>query len=542
MNPSKISVTDYHQRSKHRLQQYANGPDGLDWASQPNPFREFVGSPKIELPLATPQFDASFADLYQRDKNPSAKTDADAIGALFELAMGLSAWKVAGDTRWALRNNPSSGNLHPTESYLITSGIDAIAAGVYHYHSYSHCLEQRCAFTTSTPADSLLIGLSSIHWREAWKYGERAFRYCQHDVGHAIAAFSYAAATLGWQVEVLEPCSDEHVNALLGLNRTQDFTNAEHETADVLLQIHPRAELRSEAGKEVSPVNLDELASCAQQGEWHGLANGLSPPSHIDWPVIDDISHTCIKPETESAGWCPPPLPDLMACPSTAHASRIIQQRRSAQAFDGVSTLPLEHFYRMLDCVLPRHNTLPFDSLNFAPRIHLAIFVHRVEGLETGLYILARSASGEKMLRENLSADFDWIKPATTPDHLGLYLLTSGNGENAARTISCHQDIAADSAFSLGMLAEFDSNIEHKPWQYRQLFWEAGMLGQTLYLEAEAADVSATGIGCYFDDTLHEILGIENTALQSMYHFTVGTAITDERIATEPAYQHLKDR
>jgi len=92
------------------------------------------------------------------------------------------------------------------------------------------------------------------------------------------------------------------------------------------------------------------------------------------------------------------------------------------------------------------------------------------------------------------------------------------------------------------MLAEFDSNIQDKPWQYRQLFWEAGMLGQTLYLEAEAADVRATGIGCYFDDTMHEILGIENTALQSMYHFTVGTAITDERIATEPAYQHLKDR
>ena len=207
-----------------------------------------------------------------------------------------------------------------------------------------------------------------------------------------------------------------------------------------------------------------------------------------------------------------------------------------------MSTLPLEHFYRMLDCVLPRHNTLPFDSLDFAPRIHLAIFVHRVEGLESGLYVLARSASGEKMLRENLSADFDWIKPATTPDHLALYQLVTGNSQNAARAISCHQDIAADSAFSLGMLAEFDSNIQDKPWQYRQLFWEAGMIGQTLYLEAEAADVRATGIGCYFDDTMHEILGIENTALQSMYHFTVGTAITDERIATEPAYQHLKDR
>ena len=41
--------------------------------------------------------------------------------------------------------------------------------------------------------DMLLVVLSSIHWREAWKYGERAYRYCQHDAGHAIAATRYAA-------------------------------------------------------------------------------------------------------------------------------------------------------------------------------------------------------------------------------------------------------------------------------------------------------------------------------------------------------------
>jgi SagB-type dehydrogenase family enzyme len=534
MKTSKISVTDYHQRSKHRLQQYANGPDGLDWASQANPFREFTGCLQIALPLATQQFNTRFADLYQRNTVPSATPDAQTIGALFELAMGLSAWKVSGHTRWALRNNPSSGNLHPTESYLITTGINNIAAGVYHYHSYLHCLEQRCAFATAPPADSLLIGLSSIHWREAWKYGERAYRYCQHDVGHAIAAFSYAAATLGWQVEVLAPCSDQHINTLLGLNRSDDFNNAEHETADVLLHIHSRA--------EHTPVNIDELASRAQQGNWHGQANCLSPQSHIDWPVIDDISHTCIKPQTNSERWHPPQLPDLISCPSTAQASSIIQQRRSAQAFDGISTLPLENFYRMLDCVLPRQNTPPFDSLLCAPRIHLVIFVHRVAGLESGLYVLARSANGEKNLRENLSADFDWIKADTTAEHLALYQLASGNSQNAARVISCHQEIAADSVFSLGMLAEFDSNIEHTPWQYRQLFWEAGIIGQALYLEAEAANVRATGIGCYFDDSLHEMLGIENTSLQSMYHFTVGTAIMDERLVTEPAYIHLKNR
>lgn len=486
------------------------------------------------MPFTAQHNTTAFADLYQRENISPADINLNSLGTLFELAMGLSAWKVYGNSRWASRNNPSSGNLHPTESYLITAGTNNVSAGVYHYHSYLHCLEQRCTFTAQPAADTLLIGLSSIHWREAWKYGERAFRYCQHDVGHAMAAFSYAAATLGWQVELLAYYSDKDISHLLGLDRADDFNNAEPETADVILQIHTR--------QQHAQIDIATIITCGQQGSWQGLANCLSPSPHAAWPVIEDISHTCIKPQTDITHWTVPTLPDLVQCKSMTTATTIIRQRRSAQAMDGISTLPLANFYRMLDCVLPRQNTPPFDSLNQAPRIHLAIFVHRVEKLEPGLYVLARTPEGELLLRNELNKEFDWIKPESAPNHLLFYQLATGNSQNAARVISCHQDIAADSAFSLGMLAEFDQLTETRPWQYRALFWEAGMIGQTLYLEAEAANVRATGIGCYFDDVMHEMLGIQNTTLQSLYHFTVGTAVTDERLRTEPAYAHLKNR
>lgn len=95
-----------------------------------------------------------------------------------------------------MRCNPSSGNLHPTEAYIVSHGIKGLQDGLYHYASRSHALEQRCHSTTKHPP-GLWIGLSSIHWREAWKYGERAFRYCQLDVGHALAALRYAAGLMG---------------------------------------------------------------------------------------------------------------------------------------------------------------------------------------------------------------------------------------------------------------------------------------------------------------------------------------------------------
>ncbi len=82
-----------------------------------------------------------------------------------------------------------------------------------------------------------------------------------------------------------------------------------------------------------------------------------------------------------------------------------------------------------------------------------------------------------------------------------LYALALGDCRQVAAHASCFQAIAGDSAFSLGILADFARTLEEDgAWAYRRLFWEAGLIGQVLYLEAEAAGVRSTGIGCYFDD------------------------------------------
>lgn len=63
------------------------------------------------------------------------------------------------------------------------------------------------------------------------------------------------------------------------------------------------------------------------------------------------------------------------------------------------------------------------------------------------------------------------------------------------------QDIASDGCFSLGMVARLEPTLHEKGvWMYPRLFWETGVLGQVLYLEAHAVGISATGIGCFFDN------------------------------------------
>ena len=75
---------------------------------------------------------------------------------------------------------------------------------------------------------------------------------------------------------------------------------------------------------------------------------------------------------------------------------------------------------------------------------------------------------------------------------------------------------------------------------YRKIHWQAGVLGQLLYLEAESLGLQGTGIGCFFDDEIHSLLGFTTNEYQVLYNFTMGGAYNDPRISTLPAYSHLE--
>ncbi|WP_051459775.1 SagB/ThcOx family dehydrogenase [Methylomicrobium lacus] len=526
------AVFAYHERTKHYLNRYAAGPGGLDWADQPDPFRRFKGCEIISLPPPGTELPVLFAELDQTVQTPAQPLTLSRLGLLLELAFGLSAWKQYGADRWALRCNPSSGNLHPTEAYVINSGANLLPAGVYHYLSHDHALEKRGEFNPNSTGSELCIALTSIHWREAWKYGERAYRYCQHDIGHALGALRYAAATLGWSLELLTECGDDELGRLLGLDRRADFKEEEAELPDLICRI------RFMQGVQLRP-DVDGLLKCAENAVWHGQAECLSQFHRNRWPIIEEVAKAVHKarakePDSQSAHH---PLP-VSVCPQTATA--IIRQRRSAQRFDALTYLPLSDFKRILSSVMPA-SRVPFDVWRWPPAVHLLLFVHRVENLVPGLYLLPRSHAAVEPLRAAMSGAFAWQAAENMAD-LPVYRLVAGNCQRMAKTVSCHQDIAGDGAFSLAMLAEFQQPISREPWCYRRLFWECGLIGQALYLEAEAAGMRGTGIGCFFDDSVHDILGLKDNRFQSLYHFTVGQALEDARLQTLPAYHHLSQR
>jgi SagB-type dehydrogenase family enzyme len=557
------AVLRYHERSKHHFHRHARSSGALDWVNQPDPFRRYEGAPFTQLPILnadeeplSPHYD----DLYRHGAVPSVSVTLRTLSRLFEYALALSAWKQVGDTRWALRSNPSSGNLHPTEGYLLIGALAGLAdaPGLYHYAPKEHGLEQRVSGSAEWFAQlmqefaphAFVVGLSSVHWREAWKYGERAFRYCQHDAGHAIGSLRIAAATLGWNAVVLHGLADDTLEDLLGLKRADDFAGAEREQPVCALLVWPNDSARPwRVGAQCSlPLGLDELL-VRELGKqrWRGTANRLSRDAPTVWAAIDEVALATRKPISEplAVDVFDPPAPthEGVAREGGSTAGRIIRQRRSLLACDGHTSITVERFYAMLARVMPRSDLpgqrrpMPWDAMAWEPRIHLALFVHRVDGLDPGLYLLVRDPAKEDKLKRAMHERFSWSAPARCPAELPLRRLQAGDARQLATQVSCAQHIAGDGVFSLSMIAEYrEALFTHGPWFYRLLFWETGLIGQVLYLEAEAAGIAATGIGCFFDDPVHQVFGFTGLEFQSFYHFTIGGPVRDDRLITLAPY------
>lgn len=537
-------ILDYHQSSKHRLSGYAPSPGFLDWDSQPDPFRFFQGCEPVALPLtAGPSL--SYTELFEGSV-PAQQPSLAALGLLWELAAGLSAWKSADGARWSVRTVPSSGNLHPIESYILLWRSEfALPAGVYHYDAFHHQLEcraplsatQSAALGAAYPDAYGVIGLSSLDWREEWKYGSRAFRYCQLDAGHALACLSSAARVCGWSLALDSRLTDADCAALMGLADAGAYGACEPEWPVFAAWLSPSC---LSALPPVEPL-VSSVAGLA----WQGVASRVSAES-VQWPEVALARFATVKadgaPLAFAGASSEPPQP-MGSCEPGARglipAAELIRQRRSAQRMDPKQGMRGEDFQRLLRRLLgPGSGEAwsPMGSFPFDPALQVLMLVHDVSGLEPGLYALNR-APGRWQAWE---AGQGWRRVTGA---LPLYQIgESGSLRREASQFSCFQGIAGRGAVTFVFVADMGEVLHREgAWAYRRLHWEAGALGQILYLEAEASGLRGTGIGCFMDDESLALSGHSPSAggrWQVVYHFTIGHGVEDARVESAPPYGH----
>ncbi|HWR26164.1 MAG TPA: nitroreductase family protein, partial [Methanosarcina sp.] len=373
----------------------------------------------------------------------------------------------------------------------------------------------------------------------SWKYGLRAFRYANHDLGHAIAALTFAAAGLGWKTSLLADMGSEEIAEILGISGRK---GPEKEEPACLLAVYPAGETCNK-GKLSS-----DTISAFRKMSWEGTPNVLSP-RHVEWVGIEQASEAARKPETnyfeEKKQALNPNTPSALSLNNdnpdesldAVSLRSVIRRRRSAIEMDNSAYMEKETFYEMLRKTLPEKNPV-FNPLFLGSFTHLLLFVNRVKDLLPGLYIFLRKPQVKDEFKASIRQDFLWEKPRDCPSELEFYMLMEETLYDFIAQLSCFQRKAADACFTVCMLSEFEEPLnKHGSWIYPYLFWECGILGQLLYLEAEANGLRGCGIGCYFDDPVHEAIGLKGLKFQDLYHFAVGAQLQEIGVITLHAYE-----
>jgi len=137
---------EYHGITKHSVASLRRAAHVLDWKNMPDPFRHYEGVPVLDLPADPPIPETPAFEVLRDLAGTTPAADGPTfLSQLLFYAAAISASKRVPSTgyRYALRVNPSSGNLHPTEFHFLTRGLKEWPDGLYHYRPSAHMAEQR---------------------------------------------------------------------------------------------------------------------------------------------------------------------------------------------------------------------------------------------------------------------------------------------------------------------------------------------------------------------------------------------------------------
>jgi SagB-type dehydrogenase family enzyme len=247
------------------------------------------------------------------------------------------------------------------------------------------------------------------------------------------------------------------------------------------------------------------MTEAASPAWFDGRANKLSD-EEIEYPLIERM-HAATKVVLSSPGVPPNEGSGAIALPPPATSERVfgalVRARRSALDFrGGAESMSLRQLSAILAATDGSYPT-DFAATRF---VQLWLYVHRVDGLEPGVYRY-------------------W------PKHGELERVRSGDQRVAAAGLSLGQDLAGNACVAFSMIADLERATRmYGDRGYRYAHFEAGAIGQRLYLAAEAFGLRGTGIGAFFDDQVHRYLGLHPAQGQVIYHFAIGHPVFDSRL------------
>lgn len=442
---------------------------------------------------------------------------------------GLTAQvKTAFGQTFYLRAAPSAGGLYPTEIYLVSRGNHLLPAGLYNYQVRTHslwrfwddhvwqALQEACFWHPALETTQIAVIVTSVFYRSAWRYQDRAYRRICLDAGHVLSNLELAGSLVDYRPHLIGGYRDEAVNQLLYLDAETESAIAIAALAD-LLQVEQNLPHFTTAQASSAQVDFPRIAdgdllpyihqaTCIEQDDnFRWLSRGKTVPDQAgpDATAIPDDKYNfpfCLKISTITS---PIDWDDRLQ-----GLERTILRRRSTREFTGAN-LTLEELGAVLDFVYQPHHYVD-QGLDGDPDycdvslIQTFVAVSGVEGLDAGCYYYAPLQQELRQIRfKNFRAELQYL------------CLGQDLGHDAGAVVFHTADLKA-------AIAHYGDRV------YRYLHLDAGHLGQRLNLAAVRLGLGVSGIGGFFDDQVNEVLGIpEDEAV--LYITTLGRPVDPDR-------------
>ncbi|MBU2552038.1 MAG: SagB family peptide dehydrogenase [Proteobacteria bacterium] len=451
------SAAEYHRLTRYAPNRISGG--GMDPLNQPNPYKTYPGAERIDLPRDVTLPKAPAWGILKGDlKRTSQPLDLPALARLLYMACGFTAQVQHGLETFYYRSAPSAGALYPVEVYLAARDVPGLEDGLYHFTPADFALTRLRRERPPAEIPAPCLFLSALFFRSAWKYRQRAFRYCLMDAGHMAENLHLASSALGLEAEVDLFFLDDPINDYLGLD-------TDREACLAMVGLGGKAEGTGRPGPaggtptaEPTAPN-EEIFDLVSAAVRVTAAPSAGPPEkNLPWPA----GRPRVLAEPDWEGFDGPTL------------VRALRERRSRRNFVP-QEVTQDNLARFLDLV---------SGPELAGTVNLGLVTNEVRDLPDGFH--------------------HWLPSTRTLD-----LRTGGFIGPLLADTALNQDWMGRANLILAVSTPLDFlEAQCGPRALRLAYLAAGRVGHRAYLGAETLGWGCCGVGAFFDEKAGRVLGL----------------------------------
>lgn len=206
------TTQDYHMATKHSYYSVRSMPNRLDWDNQPWAFKSYPES-YLHIPL---------------------NLELESHSFLYYIA-SIDAKKSYPGVEYYLRINPSAGALYPNEIYFQSRNNEGLDDGIYHLNIAHNAITLLKPIKEegiepflhlNNQIEGFIFLNSALYYRSAWKYKNRAFRYCLLDSGHLLGCIENSCYVHEKEYELVYDFDKKRLNTMFGFSKEEFFLSA----------------------------------------------------------------------------------------------------------------------------------------------------------------------------------------------------------------------------------------------------------------------------------------------------------------------------